>query len=129
MSTDTSMANRDFLDPVFKEVMTFNFGQLALPVETQVEVSRLPRTMDALIVLEQVSEREKVHEQTAFNYFQVHNQIEFKGKTDPLTRDEYKPYSWTQLPLSWRKANFSRFYDDYNHFCAATAEGPTPLPT
>ena len=89
MSTDTSMANRDFLDPVFKEVMTFNFGQLALPVETQVEVSRLPRTMDALIVLEQVSEREKVHEQTAFNYFQVHNQIEFKGKTDPLTRDEY----------------------------------------
>ena len=46
-------ADRDFLDPVFKEVMTFNFAQLALPVETQVEISRLPRTMDALVVLEQ----------------------------------------------------------------------------
>lgn len=53
-------ADRDFLDPVFKEVMTFNFAQLALPVETQVEISRLPRTMDALVVLEQPSERELV---------------------------------------------------------------------
>ena len=89
MSTDNPTVDRDFLDPVFKEVMTFNFGQLALPVETQVEVSRLPRTMDALVVLEQDAEREKVHEQTVFNYFQIHNQIEFKGKTDPLTRNEY----------------------------------------
>ena len=89
MPTDNLTVDRDFLDPVFKEVMTFNFGQLALPVETQVEVSRLPRTMDALIVLEQDAEREKVHEQTVFNYFQIHNQIEFKGKTDPLTRNEY----------------------------------------
>ena len=82
-------ADRDFLDPVFKEVMTFNFAQLALPVETQVEISRLPRTMDALVVLEQPPEREKVREQTVFNYFRVYNQIEFKGKNDPLTRDEY----------------------------------------
>ena len=89
MSTDNSMANRHFLDPVFKEVMTFNFAQLALPVETQVEISRLPRTMDALVVLEQTAEREKVHTQTAFNYFRVYNQIEFKAKNDPLTRDEY----------------------------------------
>ncbi len=89
MSTDNSKADRDFLDPVFKEVMTFNFAQLALPVETQVEISRLPRTMDALIVLEQPLEREKVREQTVFNYFRVYNQIEFKGKNDPLTRDEY----------------------------------------
>ena len=89
MSTDNSMANRHFLDPVFKEVMTFNFAQLALPVETQVEISRLPRTMDALVILEQTAEREKVHVQTAFNYFRVYNQIEFKAKNDPLTRDEY----------------------------------------
>lgn len=81
--------DRDFLDPVFKEVMAFNFAQLALPVETQVEISRLPRTMDALVVLEHPPEREKVREQTVFNYFRVHNQIEFKGKNDPLTRDGY----------------------------------------
>ena len=89
MSTDSPMADRHFLDPIFKEVMTFNFAQLALPVETQVEISRLPRTMDALVVLEQTAEREKVHTQTAFNYFRVYNQIEFKAKNDPLTRDEY----------------------------------------
>ena len=69
--------------------MTFNFAQLALPVETQVEISRLPRTMDALVVLEQTAEREKVRVQTAFNYFRVYNQIEFKAKNDPLTRNEY----------------------------------------
>ncbi len=89
MSTDSPVADRRFLDPVFKEVMTFNFAQLALHVETQVEISRLPRTMDALVVLEQTAEREKVHVQTAFNYFRVYNQIEFKAKNDPLTRDEY----------------------------------------
>ncbi len=69
--------------------MTFNFAQLALPVETQVEISRLPRTLDALVVLEQTAEREKVRVQTAFNYFRVYNQIEFKAKNDPLTRNEY----------------------------------------
>ena len=89
MSTDNPMTDRDFLDPVFKEVMTSNFAQLALPVETQVEISRLPRTMDALVVLEETTEREKVRAQTVFNYFRVHNQIEFKGKEDPLTREEY----------------------------------------
>ncbi len=89
MSTESPMADRHFLDPIFKEVMAFNFAQLALPVETQVEISRLPRTMDALVVLEQTAEREKVHAQTAFNYFRVYNQIEFKAKNDPLTRDEY----------------------------------------
>ena len=89
MSINNLMTDRNFLDPVFKEVMTFSFGQLALPVETQVEISLLPRTMDALVVLERETEREKVHEQTVFNYFQVHNQIEFKGKADPLTRDAY----------------------------------------
>ena len=48
------------IDPVFKEVMTFNFGQLSLPIETQVEVSRLPRTMYALVLLPKAEDREKV---------------------------------------------------------------------
>jgi len=89
MSTNNPITDRDFLDPVFKEVMAFNFAQLALPIETQVEISRLPRTMDALVVLEQDTARQKVHQQTVFNYFRVHNQVEFKGKEDPLTRDGY----------------------------------------
>ncbi|MCY3720892.1 MAG: hypothetical protein OXG97_01575 [Candidatus Poribacteria bacterium] len=61
MSVDHATTGRDFLDPVFKEVMAFKFAQLSLPVETQVEISRLPRTMDALVVLEQETERLKVH--------------------------------------------------------------------
>ena len=77
------------IDPVFKEVMTFNFGQLSLPIETQVEVSRLPRTMDALVLLLQAEDREKVREETAFDYFRVHNQLEYKGKEDRLTRNGY----------------------------------------
>lgn len=77
------------IDPVFKEVMTFNFGQLSLPIETQVEVSRLPRTMDALVLLLQAEDREKVRQETAFDYFRVHNQLEYKGKEDRLTRNGY----------------------------------------
>ena len=41
MSGDATTTRRDFLDPVFKEVMALNFAQLSLAVETQVEVSRL----------------------------------------------------------------------------------------
>jgi hypothetical protein len=77
------------IDPVFKEVMTFNFGQLSLPIETQVEVSRLPRTMDALVLLPKAEYREKVRKETAFDYFRVHNQLEYKGKEDRLTRNGY----------------------------------------
>jgi hypothetical protein len=77
------------IDPVFKEVMTFNFRQLSLPIETQVEVSRLPRTMDALVLLPKAEDREKVRKETAFDYFRVHNQLEYKGKEDRLTRNGY----------------------------------------
>ena len=56
MSTDNntkSTAERAEIDPIFKDVLTFNFGQLEIPIQTQVEVSRLPRTMDALVYLSQ----------------------------------------------------------------------------
>ncbi len=89
MATDNPTTEHNFLDPVFKEVLTANFGQLAIPIQTQVEVSRLPRTIDALLVLETAQQRERVQTQTAFNYFRRYNQIEFKGKADALTRDGY----------------------------------------
>lgn len=84
-----ALPERAEIDPVFKEVMTFNFGQLSLPIETQVEVSRLPRTMDALVLLPQAEDMEKVRKETAFDYFRVHNQLEYKGKEDLLTRNGY----------------------------------------
>ncbi len=45
--------------------------------------------MDALVILKQPGEFEKVREKTAFSYFRIHNQIEFKGKNDPLTIFSY----------------------------------------
>ena len=84
-----STVERTEIDPVFKEVLTFNFGQLDILLQTQVEVSRLPRTMDALVVLQKPEDLAKVREETAFSYFRVHNQIEFKGKEDALTRAGY----------------------------------------
>ena len=83
-------AERQEIDPVFKDVLTFNFRQLDVPIQTQVEVSRLPRTMDALVILKQPNELEKVRLETVFSYFRVHNQVEFKGKEDPLTRAGYR---------------------------------------
>ena len=47
-------AERQEIDPVFKDVLTLNFRQLNILVQTQVEVSRLPRTMDALAILKQL---------------------------------------------------------------------------
>ena len=38
MSTDNSAEStteRTEIDPVFKEVMTFNFGRLSIPIQTQ----------------------------------------------------------------------------------------------
>ena len=92
MSTDKktkSTVERAEIDPVFKEVLTFNFRQLDILLQTQVEVSRLPRTMDALVVLQKPEDLAKIREETAFSYFRVHNQIEFKGKEDTLTRAGY----------------------------------------
>ena len=89
LSSNNATTERSEIDPVFKEVTTFTFGQLSLPVETQVEVSRLPRTMDALVVLERPEEREKVRSETVFDYFRIYNQLELKGKEDRLTRNGY----------------------------------------
>ncbi len=84
-NTAESFFERHHIDPVFKEVITHNFGQLNLPIQTQVEVSRLPRAMDALVVLKSPDEIEKVRAETAFHYFRGHNHIELKGKEDELT--------------------------------------------
>lgn len=93
MPTDNntkSTAERAEIDPIFKDVLMFNFGQLEIPIQTQVEVSRLPRTIDALVILKRPGELEKVRTKTAFSYFRVHNQIEFKGEEDPLTLWGYR---------------------------------------
>ena len=85
----TKSIERDEIDPIFKDVLIFSFGQLEIPVQTQVEVSRIPRTMDVLILLKWSNELQRVRAENVFSYFRVHNQVEFKGKNDGLTRAGY----------------------------------------
>ena len=92
MSTDDntgSTIERHEIDPILKEVLIFSFGELGIPIQTQVEVSRLPRTMDVLVVAEQNSDLERIWRGTAFDFFRAHNSIEFKGRNDPLTIFDY----------------------------------------
>ena len=84
-----STIERHEIDPILKEVLTFSFGELGISIQTQVEVSRLPRTMDVLVVTEQSNNLEKIWHGTAFDFFRAHNSIEFKGKSDPLTIFDY----------------------------------------
>ena len=72
-----------------KRGLIFWFGQFNIIIQTQVEVSRLPRTMDVLIVIEQTDSLLKIRLETPLGYFRIHNQIEFKGKNDPLTIHGY----------------------------------------
>jgi hypothetical protein len=48
-------------------------------------VSRLPRTIDALVTLATEGERQRICAETPFFYFLKRNQVEFKGREDPLT--------------------------------------------
>jgi len=78
-------SEREEIDPVFKDVLIFYLGQFNILLQTQVEVSRLPRTMDALVIVEQSDYLLKIRLETPFGYFCVYNQVEFKGKNDRLT--------------------------------------------
>ena len=89
MPTNNTAVERHEIDPILKEVLTFSFGELGIPIQTQVEVSRLPRTMDVLVVAEQTANLERTWHGTAFDFFRAHNSIEFKGKSDPLTIFDY----------------------------------------
>jgi len=84
-----SATKREEIDPVFKGVMIFWFGPFNIIIQTQVEVSHLPRTMDVLIVIEQMDSLMKIRLETPFGYFLIHNQVEYKGKNDPLTIHDY----------------------------------------
>jgi len=89
-NNNQSSVQREAIDPVFKEVLTFRLGQLDIPVQTQVEVSRIPRTMDALILCKRPEDLEKIRSETPFGHFRVYNDLEFKSLRDALTIAEYR---------------------------------------
>lgn len=76
-------------DAVFKEIFTQWLEQMGAKVQTQVEVSRLPRTVDAVTTTDDVV-RAKLAQVSPFDYFRQHNILEFKSPRDPLTPAEYK---------------------------------------
>ncbi|MCE7983689.1 MAG: hypothetical protein DYG89_21145 [Caldilinea sp. CFX5] len=83
--TEKSKEPRHQVDPVFKQVLLDELRPLTKTLQTEVEVSRLPRTIDALVTLATTDELQRVHAETPFFYFLRYNQVEFKGREDPLT--------------------------------------------
>ncbi|MFN8486519.1 MAG: hypothetical protein U0350_02940 [Caldilineaceae bacterium] len=79
-----SPESRHAIDPIFKQVLTEEIAPLA-SLQTEVEVSRLPRTIDALVTLNTDEEVLRVRTKTPFFHFLRYNQVEFKGREDPLT--------------------------------------------
>jgi len=75
-------------DALFKEVMTEIFNRLHIPIKTEQEVSRKPRTIDIVITCTE-EEIEKAKRETPFDFLSNNNIIAFKSITDPLTTWEY----------------------------------------
>ncbi len=67
------------IDPIFKQALTEELANLPAVLQTEVEVSRLPRTIDAIITVDGEGPLQTVRTNTPFFYFLSHNQVEFKN--------------------------------------------------
>jgi hypothetical protein len=83
--SEQSQDQRRQIDPIFKQVLAEELTPVPNALQTEVEVSRLPRTIDALVTLATEDELHRVRTETPIFYFLRHNQVEFKGREDPLT--------------------------------------------
>jgi hypothetical protein len=79
-----SETSKSATDPIFKQVITTFFQEWEVDIQTEVEVARLPRRIDAVV---RVVPRalHAIRYLTPFWYFLIHNVIEFKGRADALT--------------------------------------------
>lgn len=105
MAEETNSENQQKhrqLDPIFKQVIEDEFNSFTeAKLQTEVEVSRLPLKIDALVTVQSEEERRRICQETAFFYFLHSNQIEFKGRNDRLTIRNYHRISGrTKLYLS-----------------------------
>ncbi|MBM3240934.1 hypothetical protein FJZ31_32025 [Candidatus Poribacteria bacterium] len=76
-------------DAVYKQILQRFFQKRGISITTEVEVGRLPRTIDIAIVCSQ-EESQKLALVSPFTFFAQHNLLEFKSSSDPLTSAEYK---------------------------------------
>lgn len=79
------MKKRHELDPTFKQMLLKFLEPFPVTIETEVEVSRLPRTIDVIVVTQSADAHEQLKLHTPFGHFRPYNQIEFKGISDRLT--------------------------------------------
>ena len=88
--TPSNDTQRYMPDSIFKRIMDLRFTQLGIPLQTQVEVSHLPRTIDAVVLLHHETDQEKVRSETLLPYAGLYNLIEFKGENDRLTIPDFR---------------------------------------
>ncbi|MEM7534689.1 MAG: DUF4351 domain-containing protein [Chloroflexota bacterium] len=94
-STSTeSTTERHEIDPIFKQRIEHEFSVFiassqTISCETEYEVGRLPRKIDALVTVGDEQERQQLRQGTPYYYLQTHNQIEFKGRRDTLNPAGY----------------------------------------
>ena len=86
--TDSETKASTPYDALFKQVMTDLFSELQMPIKTEQEVSRKPRTIDVVITCTK-EDIEKAKRETTFYFFSKNNIIGFKSLADPLTIWEY----------------------------------------
>ncbi len=86
---DETSGEQPRLDPTFKQVLEAFLSPLSLNLQTEVEIGRLPRKMDALVTITTEKEQQQIRKQTPFAHFKSQNQIEFKGLNDRLTSWDY----------------------------------------
>ena len=87
-NTPKNGAQRYIPDSIFKWIMTLRFTRLGIPLQTQVEVGYRPRSIDAVFVLSNETELEKVKAGIGFDHAGEHNLVEFKSEKDPLTTSD-----------------------------------------
>ena len=88
--TPNNDTQRYMPDSIFKRIMDIRFSQLGIPLQTQVEVSHLPRTIDVVVVLHHETHQQKVRLETPIPYAGRYNLIEFKSENDRLTIDDFR---------------------------------------
>ena len=87
-NNDTETQARNPYDALFKQVMTDLFSGLQIPIKTEQEVSRKPRTIDVVITCTE-EDRQKASLETPFDFLNNNNIVALKSVTDPLTISEY----------------------------------------
>ncbi|MEM7536736.1 MAG: hypothetical protein AAF639_31440 [Chloroflexota bacterium] len=101
-SDEKTTIPRHPIDPILKEILVEEVAsKYDVGLETEIEVSRLPRTVDVLLTIKKTRERQRVAAETPFFYVKKQNQIEFKGKKDRLRpKDYHRIYARKHLLLS-----------------------------